>query len=42
MTSAPSLGLAKPELAVNRDGDTMAYALNGFIAHAATGSGGAS
>ncbi len=28
---------SKPELAVNRDGRTVAQALNGFIAHAATG-----
>lgn len=27
----------KPELAVNRDGQTVAQALNGFITHAATG-----
>ncbi len=27
----------KPELAVNRDGQTVAAALNGFISHAATG-----
>ena len=30
-------GSEKPELAVNRDGQTVAAALNGFISHAATG-----
>ena len=29
--------IAKPELATNRAGDTVAEALNGFISHAATG-----
>ena len=36
MTSSDSGGLAKPELAVNRDGGTVADALSGFITHAAT------
>ncbi len=30
-------GFEKPELAVNRDGQTVAAAINGFISHAATG-----
>ena len=37
MTGAHSSVPAKPELAVNRDGQTVADALNGFITHAATG-----
>ena len=36
MTSSDSGGLAKPELAVNRSGETVADALSGFITHAAT------
>ena len=36
MTSSDSGGEAKPELAVNRDGRTVADALGGFITHAAT------
>ena len=36
MTNSDSGGLAKPELAVNRDGGTVADALSGFITHAAT------
>ncbi len=36
MTSSYSGDDAKPELAVNRDGRTVADALSGFIAHAAT------
>ena len=37
MTSSHSGGDAKPELAVNRYGRTVADALNGFVSHAATG-----
>ena len=37
MTSSDSGAEAKPELALNRDGRTVAGALSGFIAHAATG-----
>ena len=33
----PKPGEAKPELAVNRDGRTVADAISGFITHAATG-----
>ena len=36
MTSSGTAGEAKPELAVNRDGRTVADALNGYITHAAT------
>ena len=36
MSSSAHSGEVKPELAVNRDGRTVADALNGFITHAAT------
>lgn len=37
MTETGVKDFAKPELATNRAGDTVAEALNGFISHAATG-----